>query len=271
MNSRQRNASARKMLGQQLQALRKAAGLTQLSLAGRAGVDVETLASIEQGRRNLTAKLAERLDEILESKKVLLIGVENLPEIDQFPQWAEEYMDHEKEAISLSWYDNQVLPGLLQTKEYAMAVFRSRVPAYNQEDLEALTKSRLDRQKILYRKNPPTVSFVVWEPALLLPMGGREIHRTQLRSLREACELPHVTVQSLQLNRTSHAGTAGPFTLLETPDHQHLAYAESQRGSLWVSNPDEVSILARKYAMLRTQALTPEGTMGLLDRLLGEQ
>jgi hypothetical protein len=75
----------------------------------------------------------------------------------------------------------------------------------------------------------------------------------------------------MPLNRTSHAGDAGPFILLETPDHQHLAYTESQRGSQWVSDSDEVSILARKYAMLRTQALTIEDSRSLLDRLVGEQ
>ncbi|MFI6645816.1 Scr1 family TA system antitoxin-like transcriptional regulator [Streptomyces sp. NPDC050504] len=269
--NRKPNASAMKLLGQQVQALRKAAGKTQQTLAEGATVDVETIASIEQGRRTLTKTLADRLDGILDSKGVLAVGVANLPEVDQFPQWAEEYMEHEKEAISLSWYDNQVVPGLLQTPEYARALFRSRVPAHDEEKIESLTTARLERQKILYRKDPPTISFVIWEPVLHMPLGDQEVHRAQLRALREMCELPNVTIQILRLNRTSHAGLAGPFTLLETPEHQHLAYAESQRGSLWISDPDEVSILARKYAMLRTQALTPEESMGLLDSLLGEQ
>ncbi|MFJ8002568.1 Scr1 family TA system antitoxin-like transcriptional regulator, partial [Streptomyces sp. NPDC096310] len=80
-----------------------------------------------------------------------------------------------------------------------------------------------------------------------------------------------LAIQFLPLNRTTHAGLDGPFILLETPDHQHLAYAETQRGSHWISDPDEVSILARKYAMLRSQALTPEDSRDLLNRLLGEQ
>ena len=78
-------------------------------------------------------------------------------------------------------------------------------------------------------------------------------------------------MQFLPLSSPCHASLDGPFVLLETPDHQHLAYTESQRGSQWVSDPDEVSILSRKYAMLRTQALTTHDSMGLLDRLLGEQ
>nr|WP_308122006.1 Scr1 family TA system antitoxin-like transcriptional regulator [Streptomyces sp. TRM70350] len=73
------------------------------------------------------------------------------------------------------------------------------------------------------------------------------------------------------MGRTSHAGLEGPFILLETPEHQRLAYSETQRGSTLIANPDEVGILTQKYAMLRTQALNAEDTRDLLDRLLGEQ
>jgi hypothetical protein len=103
---------------------------------------------------------------------------------------------------------------------------------------------------------------------LYLEIGGR---LEQLRHLRRLTELPCVSLQFLPMRSPCSAGLDGPFILVETPDHQHLAYAEGQRGSQWVSDADEVSILARKYAMLRTQALTTEDSMGLLDRLLGEQ
>ena len=115
------------------------------------------------------------------------------------------------------------------------------------------------------------MSFVIWEPVLHLGIGTPEARREQLRFLRECAELPGLSLQFLPMNASSHAGLNGPFTLLETPDHQHLAYTEGQRGSQWVSDLDEVSILARKYAMLRSQALSPQESRGLLDRLLGEQ
>ncbi|UXY29094.1 helix-turn-helix domain-containing protein [Streptomyces sp. HUAS TT20] len=274
MNSRKlprkKNLSAMKMLGAQLATARRAAGFTQRGLAERLMVDEETIASIEQGRRPLKRDLAERLDELLGSKGLLSAGVDNLPEIDQFPLYAEQYMAHEREAISLSWYDALVVPGLLQTREYASALLGGRVPTYDADELDTKVEARVGRQEILHRKVPPTLSFVVWEPALRMPTGGRETHLDQLRNLREQSELPGLSLQILPLNRTSHAGDAGPFILLETPDHQHLAYAESQRGSQWVSDPDEVSILARKYARLRTQALTIEDSRSLLDSLLGE-
>jgi transcriptional regulator with XRE-family HTH domain len=268
---RKKNLSAMKMLGAQMAAARRAAGFTQRALGERLMVDEETIASIEQGRRPLKPDLAEVLDQLLDTKGALAAGVENMPEIDQFPLWAELYMEHEREAIALSWYDALVVPGLLQTEAYARAVLRNRVPAYDEDEIETRTAARIERQEILQRKVPPTLSFVVWEPVLRMGIGDPQVRAEQLRHLRMCAELPGLTMQFLPLNAPSHAGLAGPFILLETPDHQHLAYNETQRGSQWVSDPDEVSILARKYAMLRTQALTTHESLGLLDRLLGEQ
>ncbi|MFG2934041.1 helix-turn-helix domain-containing protein [Streptomyces achromogenes] len=260
-----------KMLGRQLAAARRAKGLSQPGLAAALNIHEETVASIEQGRRVLKLDMAELFDEFLETKGMLAAGVANLPEVDQFPLWAEEYIEQEREAIALSLYANQTLPGLLQTEAYARAVLRERVPAYDYEEIETKLAGRIGRQEILQRKSPPTVSFIIWEPVLHLVVGGPGVKAEQLRHLRRVAELPSVSVQLLTLDSTSHAGLDGPFVLLETPDHQHLAYIEGQRGSQWVSDADEVSILARKYAMLRTQALNADHSMGLLDSLLGEQ
>ncbi|WP_327317044.1 helix-turn-helix domain-containing protein [Streptomyces sp. NBC_01235] len=271
MSQRKKNLSTMKMLGKQLGTARRQAGHTQIGLAELVKLDEETIASIEQGRRALKPDLAALLDEILDTKGMLATGVANLPEVDQFPMFAELYMEHEREAIALSWYDNAVLPGLLQTEPYIRTVLRNRVPAYGEDEIETNTALRLARQAILHRQSPPTLSFVVWEPALYLGIGEPEMRAEQLRHLREAAELPCLSLQFLPMRSPFNAGTAGPFTLLETPDHHHLAYAESQRGSQWVSDPDEVSRLARKYAMLRAQALTPQESVSLLDSLLGEQ
>ncbi|MCE3029403.1 helix-turn-helix transcriptional regulator [Streptomyces sp. CMSTAAHL-2] len=269
--ARRKNQSAMKMLGRQLGTARRTAGMSQPALAAALNVNDETIASIEQGRRPLKLDIAERCDELLGTKGTLAAGVTNLPEIDQYPLWVEEYVDQEKVAVALSWYDAMVIPGLLQTEAYARTVLQNRVPAYDAEELETTLRLRLGRQEILKRKSPPTLSFVVWEPALHLRIGSEETREEQMRFLREVAELPCLSLQVLPLDSPVHAGVAGPFALLETPDHQQIAYTESQRGSQWVSDPEEVSRLARKYAMLRTQALNIQYSKDLLDRLLGEQ
>ncbi|GAA2454834.1 helix-turn-helix transcriptional regulator [Streptomyces pulveraceus] len=268
---KRKNASAMKLVGRLVAVFRMAARLTQQQLADLAGHQVETIASIEQGRRALLPSLALKLDQLLDTKGALSAVIEEMPEVDLIPAWAGEYLELELEALALSWYDNQVMPGLLQTERYAQAVFRNRIPAFSEEEVALQTESRLQRQEILHRPSPPTISFVVWEPVLSLQLTDDEGHMEQLRHLRECAELPGICLQVLPLNHRTHAGLDGPFILLETPDFQRLAYSETQRGSLLVSDPDEISILAQKYAMLRAQALSPEETMGLLKRLLGEQ
>lgn len=102
---RRKNQSTMRMVGKQIQAARKAAGYTQSSLAKAVRADEETIASIEQGRRALLPDLAATLDELLDTKGMLLAGVENLPEIDQFPLNAEQFKVHLREAIAISWFE----------------------------------------------------------------------------------------------------------------------------------------------------------------------
>ncbi|WP_328671809.1 helix-turn-helix transcriptional regulator [Streptomyces sp. NBC_00322] len=265
-----KNASAMKLVGALVGRFRVFAGLTQRELAERVCLHEETIASLEQGRRPLKPDLARALDRILDTKGALETAVDNMPEIDLIPAWAEEFMDLEREAIALSWFENQVLQGLLQTEAYARAVFRTDVPVLSEDEIERRVAARIQRQEILHRTLPPTASFIISEAILRDRLGGDGVRRAALRHLRACADLPGIALQVMPLGRQTHAGLSGPFILLETPDHQHLAYAETQRGSQLISDPDEVSILARKYAMLRTQALNPEETKGLLDRLLGE-
>ncbi|WP_237550124.1 helix-turn-helix transcriptional regulator [Streptomyces sp. SID1034] len=266
-----KNASAMKLVGALVAEFRAAAGLTQSELGQRVLLHTEMIGSIEQGRRPLKPDLARALDDLLETKRALQTAVANMPDVDLIPAWAEEYMDLEREAIALSWFENQVLPGLLQTENYARAVFLSKVPAMSEDEINAQVAARLERQEILHRKEPPTISFVIAEAVLMDRIGGDEVFREALQHLRRCADLPGLALQIMPVGLKQHAALDGPFTLVETPDHQHLGYTETQRGSHIISDPDEVSILAQRYAMLRTQALNTEDTKGLLDRWLGEQ
>ncbi|MFE6766272.1 Scr1 family TA system antitoxin-like transcriptional regulator [Streptomyces sp. NPDC057689] len=265
-----KNASAMKLVGALVARFRIAAEMTQRQLAEETCTQPETIASVEQGRRALQLPLARRMDDLLDTKGALSTAVENLPEVDLIPAWAEEYLDLEREALTLSWFENQVLPGLLQTESYARAVFRTDVPALTEEEIDQRVATRVDRREILLRKQPPTASFIISEAILIDRLGGDDVYAETLRHLRNCADIPGIAIQIMPLGRRTHAGLSGPFILLETPDHQRLAYTETQRGSQLISAPDEVSILERKYAMLRTQALNTEETRALLDRLLGE-
>ncbi|KOU78708.1 MULTISPECIES: helix-turn-helix domain-containing protein [Streptomyces] len=264
------NQTALKMVGAQVAAARTATGMTQRTLAEAVHVDVETVASIEQGRRALMPDVAERMDRVLDLPGLLTVAANEMPMVDVIPPWAEEYFANEAEAIALSWYDALLVPGLLQTEQYARAVFSCRVPYMGEEKIELQTARRLKRQDILYRTVPPTLGFIIAEAALCDRLGGDDVRRGQLRHLRECADRPAISLQVLPLGLTAHAGLTGSFILLETSDHQRLAYSENQRVSIAVHDANEVSILGQKYAMLRSQALNVADTKNLLERLLGE-
>ena len=268
--ARRKNASALRLVGQLLARFRREAGYTQESLGERICVEYDTLASIEQGRRPLKPDLAAQLDALLETKGALAVAVENLPDMDKYPVWAAEFIDREQEAITLSSYENQVVPGLLQTPAYARAVFRSRVPALTEDEIEEQVVARLERQTILQQAHPPTTHFVLGQTIVTDRLGGRAVFREQIEEILRLSDHGRLTVQVMPHGRETHAGLAGPFVLLETPEHEQLGYLETQRGSILVSEPSEVSVLAQKYGMLRTQALTAEDSRTLLTSLRGE-
>ncbi|MGW6861196.1 helix-turn-helix domain-containing protein [Streptomyces xanthophaeus] len=259
-----------KMVGKQVAAGRTAKNLTQQQLADLVRLDVETIASIEQGRRALMPNIAELMDLHLCLPGLLAVAAHEMPERDAAPPWSEEYMDLERRAVAFSWYECAVVPGMLQTESYMRALFGGRVPSHPPETIERLTLDRLARTKILWRKAPPSLSFILWEAALRDQIGGADVYAEQLRHLLACMDLPHVTLQILPFGRTQYASHAGSFTVLETPEHTFLGYSEGQRHSKLFSDPEYVSILAQRYGMLRTQALNTEQTKGLLNHLLGE-
>ncbi|PZT76909.1 MULTISPECIES: helix-turn-helix domain-containing protein [unclassified Streptomyces] len=269
-NSRKRVTSWH-LIGAQLATFRRAAGLTQSALAERSRVSEDTIASVEQGRRPLQMDLAILLDQILETKGALQVAVAKVPQKERFPAFVQDFVEYEQEAVTLMSYQNQVVPGLLQTEEYARAVFASLCPPIEPEEIDARVADRMGRQALLARKPRPLLSFLLEESILHRPIGGASVLREQIECLRRYADLPILSLQIVPTSRETHAALDGPMVLLETPDHDQLGYIEGQRVSFLVDDPDEVSVLQQKYGMLRSQALSPEESIRLMEHLLGER
>ncbi|MFF3373213.1 Scr1 family TA system antitoxin-like transcriptional regulator [Streptomyces sp. NPDC002680] len=267
---RPRRGSSWQAIGAAVAHFRKRARLTQEQLAERANIHVDTVGSIEQGRLALQLDRAEQFDELLDTGGVLAVMVVKVPVRERVVQFAQGLVEHEQEALSLLSYETQAVPGLLQTPEYCRAVFDYRYPAIGNETAEQWVNARMERQLIWQREQPPVGHFVLEESILRREAGGREVMREQIRKILEACEPVHVSVQIMPMDRTPHACLDGPMVLLETPDHERLVYLEVQRASFLVDDPDEVSSYHLKYGMLRSQALSPDESVRLLDGLLGE-
>ncbi|MEU6404471.1 helix-turn-helix transcriptional regulator [Streptomyces sp. NPDC046985] len=249
---------------------RRRAGMTQEQLAEAANVHVDTIGSIEQGRLALQPDRAEQFDELLDTGGALAVLVARLPVRDRIVQFAQGLVDHEQEAVSIFSYETQMVPGLLQTREYCRAAFDSRYPSLGSETAEQWVNARTERQLIWQRDHPPVGHFVLEESILQRQVGDQGVMLDQVRRILEYTEPVHMSMQIMPMNRMPHAGLAGPMTLLETPEHERLVYLEVQRASFLVDDPDEVCDYHHKYAMLRSQALSPDESARLLHGLLGE-
>ncbi|GGY25508.1 helix-turn-helix domain-containing protein [Streptomyces anulatus] len=263
-----RRVTSWQLVGAQLRHFRRLAGLTQAALAEQAGVGEDTIASIEQGRRALQLDMAIQLDELLDTKGTLRVAVEKIPRKERYQALVKDFVQYEQNAVSLLWYESQLVPGLLQTESYARFVFGCTYPPLEEEEIEKRVTDRLDRQKILERKPRPILHFILEESILHTQLGDPEVMREQLLHLRRCMDLPFVTIQIMPRSTPRHAGLSGPLILLETPDHDGLAYIDGQlRGELY-DEPADVSALMQRYGMLRSQALTVAESTRLLDALL---
>lgn len=265
---RNRRVSSWHVIGAQLAHFRKQAGLTQPALAEQLGVGEDTIASIEQGRRSLKLDFAIELDELLGTKGALEVAVTKVPKKERYLVLSQDYVDYEQDAVSLFWYETQLIPGILQTEAYARLVFSCHYPPLEADVIEERVAIRLDRQKLLERKPRPILHFILEESILYSELGDPETTRDQLLHLRRCMDLPFVTIQIMPRKAPKHAGLAGPLVLLETQDHDQLAYAEMHLRAELYDDPAHVSALMQKYGMLRSQALTVEKSVRLLDALL---
>ncbi|MFR9756139.1 DUF5753 domain-containing protein [Streptomyces sp. TR06-5] len=163
-----------------------------------------------------------------------------------------------------------LIPGLLQTEDYARAVFTGHCPPLGDEAVDQQVEARLSRQKLL--DNVPMVElfFAIGESAVIDPIGGRDVMRVQLEQLLTLRTQRNLEIQVMPSGQGFHPGLNGAFVVLETAEHQHAAYLESQGVGTVVGDPDTVSGLCLRYGKLRSQPLNVEESARLIDRLAGE-
>ncbi|MCC2276976.1 helix-turn-helix domain-containing protein [Streptomyces sp. ET3-23] len=263
-----------RVLGRQVKALRERAGLTQRELGRRLGYGEETIASVEQGRRVPQPAMLIAADEELDAGGVLTAAADAVERAKKtrilHPAWFRGYAQLEAEAVELHSYCNHVIPGLLQTEDYARALFGMRTPLLDEQTIDMRVTARLARQELLTRWPAPIVTYVVEESALHRPIGGREVRRRQLEQLLSLGKLRSVELQVMPTDRSEHAGMGGPFTLLTPKGQLQVAHVEVQHVNRLIIEHEEVRMLAARYSSLRAQALPPGDSLNLVEKLLGD-
>ncbi|MDX3228819.1 helix-turn-helix transcriptional regulator [Streptomyces sp. ME19-01-6] len=252
-----------------LRILREHAGLTQEQLGELMHYTGSAVSAVETCAKPPTDDFVEAAEKALDAGGLLRSAIGFL-RLERYPEYFQGFVQLEQEALSVSSYCTQVIDGLLQTEEYARALLRCNYPPFEEGKLEQLVGARMDRKALFDRKPMALTHTVLEEAALRRMIGGSEIMRAQLHHLIECAERPNVTIQVMPLSRAEHAGLRGSFTILEAPDQTTLAYLESHDESILVSKPHKVNPLARRYAMIRSQALGPEESVSFIEQLMGE-
>ncbi|MFG3161488.1 Scr1 family TA system antitoxin-like transcriptional regulator [Streptomyces sp. NPDC048232] len=258
--------------GAVVQGFRKRAGMTQEELAERVRYSVQTVASVEQGRRFPTAEYVRRAEDVLDAAGILSGAVRHLCRQPGLASWFRQWAGLEATAVSLYTYECRLMPGLLQTEAYARAVSLNVPPAPDKDELDQRVAARLARQELLSvaRKPPTAFTFIVEEAVLMRDTGGQAVTRGLLDHVVGLVEQNwNVEVQVMPLRQPTHAGLDGPVRLAETPEHKWYGYSEGQENGRLIADPKEISILQQRYAKLRSQALTPADSLSLLTRMRG--
>ncbi|MEU6555758.1 helix-turn-helix transcriptional regulator [Streptomyces sp. NPDC046915] len=254
----------------QLKLWREAAGMTQVEFGAAIGYGEELVSSVERGRRIPRPEYLDAADEALGAGGKIAAMKGDVAEA-RYPKKVRDLKKLEGEAVELCAYNNSVIHGLLQTKEYARAVFSARRPPFTAEEREQRVAARVARQEVVDATTArPVFSFVQCESTLRRPIGGKMVMRAQLERLLEVAEFLNVDLQVLPLGREENSGLAGSFRLLRLKDGTTVGHVEVQHISRVIADPKEVQLLDMRYGIIRAQALSPRESMALIERVLGE-
>ncbi|MFB7464097.1 Scr1 family TA system antitoxin-like transcriptional regulator [Streptomyces sp. NPDC056224] len=255
--------------GETVKASRKRAGLTQEQLAPLIRYSVQYVGSVEQGRRHPSRNFISKTEAVLDTFGVIGIAARQLARRRGLASWFRRWAELEELAVTLNTYECRSVPGLLQTESYARALIGNVPPLATPEEADARVAVRMERQKLLLRTPYVLFSFVIEQSLIERRTGGPEVTRELIDRLLECGRLPNVDIQIMPTISPDHAGTDGPFRLLETDEHEWLGYTEGQESGHVISDPKAISLLHQRYAKLRIQALNPADSAGLLMRMRG--
>ncbi|MEV5168410.1 helix-turn-helix transcriptional regulator [Streptomyces werraensis] len=254
----------------QLKLWREAAGLTQAEFGAAIGYGEELVSSVERGRRIPRPEYLDAVDAALGAGGKISAMARDVAEI-RYPKTVRDLKKLEAEAVELGAYNNSVIHGLLQTPDYARAVFSARRPPFTADELEQRLSARVARQEIVGETTSrPLFSFVQCESTLRRPLGGRMVMRGQLERLLTVGTFPHVDLQVLPLSHEENPGLAGSFRLLRLRDGTTVGHLEVQHISRVVTDRKEVQLLDMRYGAIRAQALSPRESLALIEKVLGE-
>jgi transcriptional regulator with XRE-family HTH domain len=280
VNPRRSPTIRRRRLGAELRRYRDSAGVTIDVVAVRLGCSTSKVSRIETGH---TSASPRDVKDMLDIYGVTGAAAEELVQIareaKQKGWWhpfstvlSGAYVGLEAAAGTLRTYEQQLVPGLLQTDKYAIAMLRAARTGDSEQQIEQRVRVRMARQALLIQDDPIELRVVLDEAVLSRPVGGDEVMRDQLRHLAEMAALPNVTLQILPFAAGPHAGMDGTFVILDFPDVEDpdVVFVENATGGLFLEKADELLKYHSIFESIRSTALTPEASRNMIGMLAEE-
>ncbi|WP_026128719.1 helix-turn-helix domain-containing protein [Nocardiopsis halophila] len=241
----------RRRLGRVLRGLREDAGLTLEAAAKAAGVPRATLGRIETAdARRLRHTDLDSLADLYEVDESTRQAMHELARQSKERGWWSKYRDvfgdqalpdWEAEASMIRRFEGLTVPGLLQTPEYAAAVFRAGrvIP---EDEVQRRVEARMKRREIFNRVKPPHMVAVIDEGALRRLIGGPQVMHDQLTHIRNMAARHNIDIQVLPYSAGAHLALAGPFTILDFPEpkDQPIVHVETNMDGLYLEQLDDI-------------------------------
>lgn len=271
-------AVRRRKLGAELRTLRTGTGLTSGEAAQLVGWHQSKVSRIETGASGVKpADLRLLLDAYgvrdghLRELLLMLAGSEDAGGRDRWwhayrgvlPPTYRDFISLESQASAMRTLETTVVPGLLQTAEYARAVTRAVVKDLDEERLDALVEVRLARQDVLRSDPPLRLCAVLDEAVLRREVGGPGVMARQLERLLEAARLPQVRLQVLPYTAGAHVGLTGPFVIFSFPSTSDLdvVVLDQLTSSLYLERKEDLLAYSEAFNTLQLNALSPQDSL----------
>jgi transcriptional regulator with XRE-family HTH domain len=258
------SASLAHLFGYELRTYRERANLSQDELGIRVNYSDSLVGQIETARKVPSEEFARKCDEELSADgRLIRLCALLLKRGERFPAWARDYVELEARALEIRTYETQLVPGLLQTEEYARAILRAGRPRDTAEQVEERVAARLGRQGLLTAESPPLLWVVLDEAVLLRPIGGPGTMKGQLQRLVEAADSPHVVMQVLPFAAGAHAALGGSLAIIKV-DEGDVAYVEGLDTGRLITLAEDVRGYTLAYDLVRAGALPQAASVAMI-------
>ncbi|MEU9885221.1 helix-turn-helix transcriptional regulator [Sphaerisporangium sp. NPDC051011] len=270
----------RRRLASELRRLREVSDLTRDEAARRMGWHGSKISRIETGESSVhpgdVRDLVDMYDVVEPEQRDALVTLAR--EAKQRGWWmryndvfTSPFVGLEAEAATIRTYQPQLVPGLLQTGDYATAVTRMALAGGDRSshEVERRVAARLDRQKLLTAEDPPAFWAILDEAALRRTVGSKPLMREQMDHLIKAVNDEQATLQVLPFTAGVHPAMAGQFVILDfiEPSDAPVVYLETDTEELYLETPEQIAHYNVIFDYLRAMALGPDESVQLIARM----